>query len=184
MTNTTGHRFPSGVAFRRAFIEFRVLDSEGETIWVSGHTNRAGVIQHNTRWREGEVAWETLNTEFLKQETAGVMPRYQPHYQVITKRDQVQIYEELTTNVYNEFTNSFIHRVNHVKDNRLLTQGYVPAWEFAFVPESCAESYEKGDEDCVPEQGEVILEFMQATEPERPSVIGTKNSERRTGKNL
>lgn len=30
--NKTGHRFPSGVAFRRAFIEFLVLDGK-EVVW-------------------------------------------------------------------------------------------------------------------------------------------------------
>ena len=27
------HKFPSGVGFRRAFVEFRVLDAQGKTLW-------------------------------------------------------------------------------------------------------------------------------------------------------
>src|SRR5690242_21775844 len=43
--NKTGHRFPSGVGFRRAFLEFRIVDNDsGQTVWCSGCTNELGVI--------------------------------------------------------------------------------------------------------------------------------------------
>ena len=42
--NKVGHKFPSGVGFRRAFIEFEVLDAKGKPLWASGRTNGAGVI--------------------------------------------------------------------------------------------------------------------------------------------
>ena len=42
--NKTGHKFPSGVGFRRAFIEFRALDAGGDALWASGRTNEAGVL--------------------------------------------------------------------------------------------------------------------------------------------
>src|SRR4051794_39973240 len=44
VTNRTGHKFPSGVGFRRAFVEFDVLDRLGSILWSSGRTNAAGVI--------------------------------------------------------------------------------------------------------------------------------------------
>ena len=45
VTNKTGHRLPSGVGFRRAFLELRVTDnSNGQTVWCSGCTNELGVI--------------------------------------------------------------------------------------------------------------------------------------------
>src|SRR4029078_3719807 len=45
VTNKAGHRFPSGVGFRRAFLEFRVVDNDtGKTVWCSGCTNELGVI--------------------------------------------------------------------------------------------------------------------------------------------
>ena len=50
--------------------------------------------------------------------------RYQPHYQVIDREDQVQIYEELSTNAKGRFTTSFTHRACEVKDNRLLPIGW------------------------------------------------------------
>lgn len=110
VTNKVGHRFPSGVAFRRAFLEFLVLDGE-EVVWGSGRTNAVGVIV--------DGAGRPLETEFLPNKDT-----YQRHHQTITSQDQVQIYEELNQNADAEFTTSFIHRVHDVKDNRLLPKGW------------------------------------------------------------
>ncbi|WP_353571768.1 hypothetical protein [Candidatus Albibeggiatoa sp. nov. BB20] len=140
--NKVGHRFPSGVAFRRAFLEFQVLEGD-TTIWASGRTNAAGVII------DGEG--KPLKTEFLDQKGDDGKYLYQPHYQKITCQDQVQIYEELNQNSDHEFTTSFVHRVHHVKDNRLLPTG----WQFG---------------SSFKEQGELMVEFMEATDP-----IGTQD---------
>lgn len=130
--NLTGHRFPSGVAFRRAFVEFLVMDGD-EVVWGSGRTNGVGVIL------DGDG--KPLKTEFLPNGKT-----YQPHYQKITRQDQVQIYEELNQNAEHEFTTSFIHRVYDIKDNRLLPDG----WR--------ASSFFK-------DEGEVLFEFFEATDP-------------------
>jgi hypothetical protein len=42
--NLAGHRFPTGVGFRRAFIELVVKDASGKVVWGSGRTNELGVI--------------------------------------------------------------------------------------------------------------------------------------------
>ncbi len=131
--NKTGHRFPSGVAFRRSFLEVLVTDAQGDVVWSSGRTNSVGVIL------DGEG--RPLKTEFLPDKNS-----YQPHYQVITRQDQVQIYEELTQDADFDFTTSFVHRVHHIKDNRLLPIG----WRFS---------------DFFKNQGEVMLQFMEATDP-------------------
>ena len=133
LQNKTGHRFPSGVAFRRAFLELLVLDGQGRVVWSSGRTNEAGVIVNG--------AGEPLKTEFLPDRNT-----YQPHYQVITRQDQVQIYEELVQNADYDFTTSFIHRVHDIKDNRLLPKG----WR---------------DSNVFKSMGQVMLQFMEATDP-------------------
>ena len=45
MTSRVGHKLPSGVGFRRAFVEFEVARRRtGEVLWASGRTDGAGVI--------------------------------------------------------------------------------------------------------------------------------------------
>jgi len=59
ITSLVGHKFPSGVGFRRAFIEFAVLDKDGVPLWTSGRTNSQGVLidaqGHPVR---GEYFWK------------------------------------------------------------------------------------------------------------------------------
>ena len=118
VTSQAGHKLPSGVGFRRAFIEFQVLDASGKAIWASGRTSDVGVLQNGLEDQD-------LPSEFLQAapNTACPLP-YQPHHQEITQPCQVQIYEELAQDSDHRFTTSFIHRYYHVKDNRLLPKGY------------------------------------------------------------
>ncbi len=117
--NLGGHSLPSGVGFRRLFLEVLVLDGSGQALWASGRTNEIGVILQGT-------TEEALPTEFWKPGPDGLP--FQPHHQVITNEGQAQIYEEVTQNSSLEFTSSFLHRYWELKDNRLRPQGYTPAW--------------------------------------------------------
>ena len=118
VTNLAGHKLPSGVGFRRAFLEFQALDASGQPIWASGLTSDVGVIQDGLKNQD-------LHSELLEPAPGTACPEaYQPHYEVITEPCQVQIYEELAQDSDHRFTTSFIHRYYHVKDNRLLPKGY------------------------------------------------------------
>ena len=164
ITSLTGHRFPSGVGFRRAWIELQVLDQTGERVWASGLTNDVGLIVGP----DGQP----LPTEFFEGDQ---WQRWQPHFHgipdascrpcktavgaagcrrdhacadmppPITRQDQVQIYEEVTLNGQDEVTYSFIHRDEHPKDNRFLPRGWRPSEDFT---------------------GEILQQFMEATNPE------------------
>ncbi|MGB0176120.1 MAG: cytochrome P460 family protein, partial [Owenweeksia sp.] len=116
LTNLVGHRFPSGVGFRRAFLQFAVINKNGDTLWASGRTNSVGVVIDENG--------KPLPSEFLKPDPATGQQQYEPHYQVITAQNQVQIYQELTKNPEGEFTTSFVAIAEVVKDNRLLPQGW------------------------------------------------------------
>lgn len=124
VTSLVGHRFPSGVGFRRAFLEFQVLDRMNTVIWSSGATNSVGVIVDG----EGRV----LPSEFLEVDPATGEQIYQPHYQTITRQDQVQIYQELVKNTEGKFTTSFLGIDEHVKDNRLLPLGWTKSGPSGF----------------------------------------------------
>jgi hypothetical protein len=140
VTNKTGHRFPSGVGFRRAFLEFRVVDIEtGKTVWCSGCTNELGVIINGNERLPSElfdVYKDGTKPATLKYPPAcsnTVPQHYQPHYfwdlqkntgSAITRQDQVQIYEELNLNIQCAMTTSFLRRDYQLKDNRLLPFGW------------------------------------------------------------
>lgn len=112
VTNLVGHRVPSGVGFRRMFLEVTVLQ-DGQPIFRSGGTNARGEIV--------DGAGAVLPTEYFQNK------QYQPHFDVdhpIQNSNQVQIYEELTQNAKGEFTTSFLQRDRIVKDNRLLPVGW------------------------------------------------------------
>jgi hypothetical protein len=137
VTNKTGHKFPSGVGFRRAFVDFVVSDADGKVIWESGRTNGAGVLtDQNGQAIAGEFWWKDDCSG--SNNSPGNNP-HQPHYQVITQQDQVQIFQELVTTPPNAtaqcgrhtdpagvLTTSFLSICGTLKDNRLLPQGFLP----------------------------------------------------------
>jgi mono/diheme cytochrome c family protein len=119
VTNLAGHRLPSGVGFRRAFLEVLVKDGRGDVVWASGRTNALGIIVDG----RGEI----LPSEFFRERVdvdGRVSQHHQPHHEVITAEDQVQIYEELTKDSDGRFTTNFTRRFEIVKDNRLLPIGW------------------------------------------------------------
>jgi hypothetical protein len=109
VVNLAGHSFPSGVEFRRAFIELQVLGGDGKALWASGRTSPFGVILNGT-------TDQPLKTEFVAE--------IQPHHQLITREDQVQIYEELVADTEGKVTTSFVALDRPVKENRLQPRGW------------------------------------------------------------
>ena len=124
VTNKTGHRFPSGVGFRRAFLELSVLDQHDLVLWASGRTNGVGVIVDETGTPLPSEFMTVLNPEACAADPNQCEQAYEPHYQVITAQNQVQIYQELVKNPENRFTTSFVAQATTIKDNRLLPKGW------------------------------------------------------------
>jgi hypothetical protein len=136
--NKVGHKFPSGVGFRRAFLEFSVLDVNNKVIWASGRTNSMGVIvgEDEKTPIAGELWWEDNCTARINPDAR----IHQPHYQAITRQDQAQIYQELVSEPPKDatekscgplatpqgpLTTSFLSVCAKVKDNRLLPAGFL-----------------------------------------------------------
>lgn len=111
VSNLTGHKFPSGVGFRRAFLELRVEDAAGQLLWASGATTAQGEIVG----ADGKP---------LDAESATGPTGLQPHHERISKPDQVQIYEERTVDDKGKLTTSFLSMFRKVKDTRLLPRGW------------------------------------------------------------
>jgi hypothetical protein len=120
--NKVGHRFPSGVGFRRAFLELSVVQPTEERsgseriVWASGRTNELGVLLG--------ADGKPLATEFFARDPSTGRQRYQKHHEVITSPDQVQVYETLLRDAKGEFSTSFVRGCETVKDNRLLPRGW------------------------------------------------------------
>jgi hypothetical protein len=116
VVNRTGHKFPSGVGFRRAFIEFTALDASGKVLWSSGRSNDKGVLI--------DESGKPLATEFSK-------TQWQPHWRTISGSSSVQIYEVRTKDVNGLLTTSFLGLAKPVKDNRLMPAGWQATGPYA-----------------------------------------------------
>ncbi len=137
VTSRVGHKFPSGVGFRRAFLELDVLDAAGNVLWASGRTDGAGrLVDAKGDPLLGELWWKDDCSARLY----GGKPVFQPHYQEITRQDQAEVYQELVTApprgakpgacgvdapAGGPLTTSFLSICGHPKDNRLLPDGYL-----------------------------------------------------------
>jgi hypothetical protein len=122
VTNLAGHSFPSGVGFRRAFVDFQVLDEQNHVLWESGRTNEDGVIL--------DGSGSPLETEYFTPS----QQRIQKHHwskNPIRREDQVQIYEELVRDPEGLLTTSFISLDHKVKDNRLQPKGWSSSGPYA-----------------------------------------------------
>ena len=123
--NFSGHRFPTGAGFRRGFLEFRLLDSAGKTLWVSGAVNEFGAMIDNT----GKV----LSTEFPPMDLKYEAKFLQPHFgsvanAAITRQDQAQIYEVRATNEYGRLTTATTRLFSGAKDDRIPPAGWIPPY--------------------------------------------------------
>ena len=102
LTNKAGHKFPSGYPSRIAWVEFIVIDDQGDTIFWSGQYDGNGNV---------------VNRD----------PGFEPHRNVITSDDQVQIYEMVMGDV-NANPTTVLERADSVlKDNRIAPKGFMNA---------------------------------------------------------
>jgi len=99
LTNLAGHKFPSGYPSRRAFVEFVVLDDMNDTLFKSG----------------------VLQSDY---EVEGHNPTWEPHYDVISQNDQVQIYEHVLGDVNGDKTTVLERADENLKDNRITPAGF------------------------------------------------------------
>ena len=100
ITNLAGHKFPSGYPSRRAFIEFLLETESGDTLFISGKTDE-----------DFEVIGHDMD--------------YEPHYNVVSAEDQVQIYEMVMADVNDDVTTVLKRAEYHLKDNRIPPKGFV-----------------------------------------------------------
>jgi len=111
--NLAGHKLPTAYPSRRAWIHFTVLDAEGKVVFESGKLRPDGAIAGNDNDERAD--------------------RYEPHYNVISRQDQVQIYEPIMGDENGNVTTMLLSGVKYLKDNRILPMGF----DKATSPEDC-----------------------------------------------
>lgn len=102
--NRAGHKLPSGFASRRALLQFTVTDSNGVIVFESGKLNEDGSIAGI--------------------DTDANSATFEPHYDVITTPDQVQVYEAIMGDAAEQVTHTLLSATSYLKDNRLLPLGF------------------------------------------------------------
>ena len=99
-----GHKFPSGFPSRRAWLHVVAKDAVGKLVFESGGVADTGTIHGNDNDADPT--------------------RIEPHYNIITSSDQVQVYEAIMGDTEGKVTTSLLSGAGYLKDNRLLPIGF------------------------------------------------------------
>jgi hypothetical protein len=103
VTALTGHKFPASFPSRRAWLHVTVTDADGQAVFESGAHQADGSIVGNAADSDPAAL--------------------EPHYDVVTQADQVQIYEPIMGDNEGKVTYQLLRGAVYLKDNRLLPAG-------------------------------------------------------------
>ncbi|MCW8820796.1 MAG: PKD domain-containing protein [Sulfurovum sp.] len=99
--NHSGHKFPTSLPSRRAWLHVKVTNVANQTVFESGALNSNGQI----------IGVDDSN-------------EYEPHYRDINNSSQVQVYEPIMADTDNKQTYTFMQASKYLKDNRILPLGH------------------------------------------------------------
>ena len=100
----TGHKFPTGYPSRRAWLHVIATDDARQVLFESGAPAADGSITGSDSDADPQAV--------------------EPHYDVIDRPDQVQIYESVMGDAASRPTTGLLSAVRYLKDNRLLPRGF------------------------------------------------------------
>ena len=101
VTNHSGHKFPTSIPTRRAWLHVKVTNTTGQTVFESGALN-------NTRQIIG------VDDE----------DGYEEHHEKIDDDSEVQVYEPIMADTDGNQTYTFMQASRYLKDNRILPKGF------------------------------------------------------------
>ena len=104
LTNNSGHKTPTAYPSRRMWLNFKVTDSNNDVVFESGKFNTDGSIVGSDNDTDQSV--------------------FEPHYNLITSADQVQIYETIMGDSDSNVTYTLLRGAQYLKDNRLTPKGF------------------------------------------------------------
>jgi hypothetical protein len=102
--NKSGHKFPSGIPARRAWLHVTVADAGGTVVFESGRPADDGSIEGCAADANPAV--------------------FEPHHDVISSPEEVQIYESVMADSDGHVTQTLLRAAAYAKDNRLLPPGF------------------------------------------------------------
>jgi hypothetical protein len=105
--NLAGHKLPTAYPSRRVWIHLLVADEHGNRIFESGALKEDGSISENDNDSDGT--------------------RFEPHYQLISRASEVQIYEAILATPEGKVTTGLLKAASYAKDNRILPSGFTKA---------------------------------------------------------
>lgn len=104
VNSNTGHKLPSAYPSRRVILHVTVKDGSGNVVFESGKVNA-----------DGSVTGVDADTD---------LTAFEPHHDLITSPDQVQVYEAIMGDDMNQVTYTLLRGMVYLKDNRILPQGF------------------------------------------------------------
>jgi hypothetical protein len=102
--NEAGHKFPSGIPARRAWLHVTIRDARNQVVLESGKP-----------LADGSIAGNNADANSA---------HYEPHYDLITSPTEVQIYEPIMLDSDDAVTYTLLRAAAYAKDNRLLPAGF------------------------------------------------------------
>jgi hypothetical protein len=104
VTNHSGHKFPTSIPTRRAWLHVTVKDDANNTVFESGALAQDG----------RQIIGVDDNTA----------QAYEPHYAKIVNASQVQVYEGIMADTDGNVSYTLLNCAQFLKDNRLLPKGF------------------------------------------------------------
>jgi hypothetical protein len=146
----TGHKFPTSFPSRRAWLHVTVTDANGKVVFESGKPNANGTITGNAADFDGTT--------------------YEPHYDLVTQADQVQIYEAIMANSDGEVTYTLLRAASYAKDNRLIP----PGTPKADLPEDIAVYGNAASDSNFISGGDLVTYQIDVSEAQGPFTINAE----------
>lgn len=106
VVNYTAHKLPTSLPSRRVYLHTTVRDAAGHIVFESGRLNP-----------DQTIAGSNADLDPMT---------FEPHHDVITSEEQVQIYEGIMRTVEGGLTYTLLRASGFLKDNRILPSGISP----------------------------------------------------------
>lgn len=114
MENRTGHKLPTGFPSRRIWLHVEAFATDGARVFESGGWDRA----------TGRIRFAAA---------------VEPHYERITRPEQVMIYQAVMADRHGRRTTSLLRAASYLKDNRIPPVGFAPGADRRITPVTIAD---------------------------------------------